>query len=79
MRKTSIYLSDDETERLRRLAASTGKSQAELIREGLRSVLTESDQRPRTFHSLGHGHGGGVRSVGWEADELYRRRLSDGV
>jgi Arc/MetJ-type ribon-helix-helix transcriptional regulator len=39
MRKTTVYLSDDEVEGLRRVAAETGASQSDLIRRGLRAVL----------------------------------------
>jgi len=35
MRKTSVYLSDDDTERLRQLAQREGRSQAEIIRAAL--------------------------------------------
>ena len=36
MRKTSVYLTDDEAEGLRQLAVREGRPQAELIREGVR-------------------------------------------
>ena len=35
MRKTSIYLSDEEAQRLARLARDEGRSQAEILREAL--------------------------------------------
>ena len=35
MKKTSIYLEDADTERLRRLAAREGRSQAEIVRAAL--------------------------------------------
>ena len=78
MRKTSIYLSNEEAEHLRRLAAVTGRSQADLVREGLRAVLAQGGAGLRTFHSLGHGHGGGAAYTGWTSDELYRRRTGGG-
>ena len=78
MRKTSVYLSDDEAEGLRRVAASEGIAQAELIREGVRRVIADADEsRPRTFHSLGKGHGGGRPYERWSSEELYRRRVAD--
>ena len=70
MKKTSVYLTAAETEGLRRLAVREGRSQAELIREGVRRVLGESEA-PRTFHSLGKGRGGGRRAEGWDPDDLY--------
>ncbi len=48
-----MYLNQDEAEGLRRVAAATGRSQAELIREGVRRVVAEAPPRP--FHSLGKG------------------------
>lgn len=70
MRKTSVYLTDEEAESLRRVARATGKSQAELIRDGVRYVIGEA-ATPRRFHSLGKGRGGGAPYTPWNADELY--------
>lgn len=39
--------------RLRRLAAVNGKSQADLIREGVRRVIAEEHPEQRVFLSLG--------------------------
>ena len=72
MRKTSVYLTDDEAEGLRRLAVREGRPQAELIREGVRKVIAEIETQPRTFRSLGAGRGGG-KSATWTSDELYRK------
>lgn len=77
MRKTSVYLTDDEAEGLRRVAAVEGVAQAELIREGVRRVIAASEARPRIFHSLGKGHGGGRPYERWSPDALYRRRVAD--
>ena len=57
MRKTSVYLTDDEAEGLRRVAVREGRPQAELIREGVRRVVAELESKPRVFHSLGKGRG----------------------
>ncbi len=57
MRKTSVYLTDDEAEGLRRVAVREGRPQAELIREGVRHVIAELGSTPRTFRSMGKGHG----------------------
>lgn len=72
MHKTSVYLTSEEVEQLRRTAARTGRSQAQLIREGLRLVTEKERPTPRVFHSLGLGHGGGAPYRGWDADELHR-------
>jgi hypothetical protein len=69
MRKTSVYLDDDESEGLRRIAIRTGRPQAELIREGVRRVIAAMETEPRVFHSMGIGEGPPYES--WSADELY--------
>ena len=81
MRKTSVYLTDDEAEGLRQLAAREGRPQAELIREGVRKVIGEAGDRPRRFRSLGigRGHGGAPAGEGragrWTSDELYDKAM----
>ncbi len=44
MRKTSVYLSDEQTERLALLAREEGRSQAEILRE---AVATYQPKPPR--------------------------------
>lgn len=71
MHKTTVYIDDSQAERLGRLASASGRSQAELIREGLERVLDEAP--PRTFHSMGLGRSGGEARRRWDADGLYRK------
>jgi hypothetical protein len=71
MRKTTVYLNESESEGLRRMTAATGRSQAELIREGVRFVIEQGP--PCTFHSMGRGEGGGEIRPRWRADEVYER------
>jgi Ribbon-helix-helix protein, copG family len=78
MHKTSVYLSSEEVRHLRRAAARTGRSQAELIREGVRLVAVEDGGEPRTFHSLARGHGGGAPYRRWDAEELHRSVMGGG-
>ncbi len=73
MRKTSVYLSDDEATGLHRVAVATGKAQAELIREGVRRVIAEIEAQPRAFRSLGKGRGGGRPYAPWRARDLYKK------
>ena len=75
MRKTSVYLTDDEAEGLRRLAVREGRPQAELIREGVRKVISEIESQPRAFRSLAAGRGGGKKTGHWTSDELYRKAM----
>jgi Arc/MetJ-type ribon-helix-helix transcriptional regulator len=71
MRKTSVYLTQEEAEGLRRLAAREARPQAELIREGIRRVIADAGERPRTFRSLAVGASGGRKPGRWSSDELY--------
>ena len=73
MRKTTVYFNEEEAEGLRRLAATTGESQAELIREGVRQLLRESPER--TFRSMGKGTGGGEPRPRWDPDALREKTL----
>ncbi len=73
MRKTSVYLDNDEAEGLKRVAAATGRAQADLIREGVRKVIAETQPNVRVFKSLGKGRGGGRRVTGWNATSLYKK------
>jgi len=41
MHKTTVYLDDEDVEGLKRLAETTGRSQSELIREGIRRVVQD--------------------------------------
>jgi predicted DNA-binding protein len=75
MRKTSVYLTDDEAEGLRRLAVREGRPQAELIREGVRKVIADIGDQPRTFRSLAAGRAGGNKEAAWTSDELYRKKM----
>ena len=75
MRKTSVYLSQDEAEGLRRAAVREGRPQAELIREGVRRVISDSEADRRDFRSLGKGRGGGRPYEGWSSEALYRRAM----
>jgi hypothetical protein len=77
MRKTSVYLSDEDAEGLRRAAAASERSQAELIREGVRYVSATAGARQRIFHSMGRGHGGGAAYAPPDPDKLYAELMGD--
>ena len=68
-----MSLTDAEAEGLRRVAMATGKSQAELIREGVRHVISTAGGATREFRSLGKGRGGGEPYTPWNPDELYTK------
>jgi Arc/MetJ-type ribon-helix-helix transcriptional regulator len=73
MRKTTVYLNEDEADGLRSLAAATGESQAELIREGVRRLLRGGPERK--FRSMGKGASAGEPRPRWNADELGEKIL----
>ena len=72
MRKTSVYLTDAEAEALKEAAARTGRSQADLIRDGISQVVNQAGIGRRHFHSLGIAHGGAPYEP-WDPDRLYER------
>jgi hypothetical protein len=77
MRKTSVYLSEQEAEQLRLLALRDGRPQAELIREGVRRVIAEGDPERRRYRSLGKGRGGGEPYAPWRPGELYEKSMGE--
>jgi Arc/MetJ-type ribon-helix-helix transcriptional regulator len=72
MKKTSVYLSDEEANDLRQAALVSGRSQADLVREGVRLVIAENTGRQRRFHSLAMGRGDGRAFARWTAKKLQR-------
>ncbi len=75
MRKTSIYLTEEEAGALRRLAARLGRPQAELIRTAIERFIDEAEAGSRRFHSLGLGRGPAYEP--WRAEEVERRALGE--
>ena len=55
MRKTTIYLSELQVQRVRRIAAASGRTQAEVIREAIDKLPADARLMPR---SIGRGRGG---------------------
>lgn len=74
MKKTSVYLTDDEDQALNRAAEATGLARSELIREGIRAVVIAHVARPRAFHSMGRGRSGSPALRRWTSEELYAKR-----
>jgi hypothetical protein len=69
MRKTTIYLDDEEVEAVRRLAHASGASQAEVIRAAIRQAA--ANVPPRRFRSLARGRGHGATTPRWGEAEVY--------
>lgn len=53
MRKTSIYLEDEQADRLARLARAEGRPQAEIVREAI-SCYRPASKRDRNFALAGN-------------------------
>jgi hypothetical protein len=71
MKKTTVYLSEEEAAALRAAARTTGKSQAELIREGVRRVTLGNRRKKRVFHSMGIADSGDP-TLAERVDEILR-------
>jgi predicted transcriptional regulator len=69
MKKTSVYLDDSDLERLRRLAAEEGRSQAELIRAAL-SAYEKARTPARDFALEGAWAGDGSSVADVPEEEL---------
>jgi hypothetical protein len=72
MVKTSVYLDEEDAAQLRAWSRSTGRPQAELVREAIHRALARKPKR--VFHSMGIGRGDPDLPRRWDADELYRRK-----
>ncbi|MGH2915817.1 MAG: ribbon-helix-helix protein, CopG family [Solirubrobacteraceae bacterium] len=72
MVKTTVYLEEQDAAALRRIAAETGRSQAEIIRDAIRRETLAAG--PRRLRSAAAGRGTG-EPVGRRADEIVRAEL----
>jgi hypothetical protein len=72
MVKTTVYLDEGDAAALRRIAAETGRSQADIIREAIRSTTRASS--PRRLRSVAAGRGSG-EAVARQADDIVRGEL----
>jgi len=72
MVKTTVYLDERDAAALRRMAAESGRSQAEIVRAAISKETRAA--APRRLRSAGVARGSG-ESVGRNADEILRREL----
>lgn len=70
MIKTSVYLTDEERERLAQLARDTGKSQSEIIREAI-ARYEPVPRPPRHFALFNSGRGPGGSVADGSDEELF--------
>ena len=71
MRKTSVYLSEEDLARLARLARARGRSRAEVIPEG-RAALERAEEPGRSFELAGVVSGDGTDISSIPEEELLR-------
>jgi predicted transcriptional regulator len=63
MKKTSVYLRDDEVARLARFAQVERISQAEVIRRAIARYVPEAEARVFTVKGAGEGDGSAVATL----------------
>ncbi len=78
MHKTSVYLTPQESQDLRVAAARSGRSQSELIREGVRLVTSGPARSGRTFQGMAKGRDGSPGSAR-TGREIVERTLGRGT
>ena len=78
MRKTSVYLSDEESERLARLAEEEGTSQAEIIRLAIAEYRSSRPPK-RRFSMAGSARGDGSSAADIPEEEYLRGFGQDSV
>ena len=69
MRKTSVYLDDEQAERLARLARQEGRPQAEILREAV-AMYQPKPSEDRNFALAGSGRGDGSSIADVPEEEL---------
>jgi hypothetical protein len=72
MKKTSVYLSDEDRERLREIAEREGRSQASVLRE---AIAAYGDRRPDELTTIpGVAYPPGLTTI-WKEDEFGTFRI----
>lgn len=75
MRKTTVYLSEEAGDALRRLSLASGRPQAELVRDAVETYV--ADRLPkRVFRMAGAGRSGRARSIADDEEKLLLEGLS---
>lgn len=77
MRKTTVYLSEEQKQRIRRIARTSGMTDAEVIRAAVDRYTEESAPKPIWPRSAGFGRSGRIGSAHidtWLDEEWQRDR-----
>lgn len=78
MKKTSVYLTDDEVEILRRLAEREGKSQAMVLREAIVAYDAEREAIPDRHFAIFAVEGSGASTDGRSVADMTDEELLAG-
>jgi Arc/MetJ-type ribon-helix-helix transcriptional regulator len=63
MRKTSVYLSEEQAARVKRLAQAEGRSEADLIRRAIEAYPETRPQRTILCYAVADGPGDSVADI----------------
>ncbi|MGI8608028.1 MAG: ribbon-helix-helix protein, CopG family [Candidatus Dormibacteria bacterium] len=63
MKKTSLYLHETDVQRLRRLAAAEGRSQADIVRSAIATYEAASTARSFALDGVWTGDGSSVADI----------------
>jgi len=75
MKKTMVYLEDEQLLLLKRMAASSKKRMSEIIREALSSYLIEKKEKPDYFSFIGIAEGPKNGRTSEQTEEVLRKLL----
>ncbi len=75
MRKTMIYLEDEQFLLLKRATASTNKKMSEIIREALSRYLKKGSKNPDYFSFVGIARGPKGGRISEKAEDVLREAL----
>ncbi|MGH2546898.1 MAG: ribbon-helix-helix protein, CopG family [Actinomycetota bacterium] len=63
MRKTSVYLTDEQAARLKRLAAAEGRPEAEILRDAIERYPEPQRRRKILCFAVGDGPGDAIEQI----------------
>ncbi|HYZ11557.1 MAG TPA: ribbon-helix-helix protein, CopG family [Actinomycetota bacterium] len=67
MRKTSVYLTEEQAARLKRLAAAEGRPEAEILREAIERYPEPERRRKILCYAVADGPGDAIEHLSEEA------------
>jgi hypothetical protein len=84
MKKTSVYLTQDQVDRLKRIARAEQRSEAEVVRAAIDSYPEPASKRRILAYKVGRGPGGSIADIpeeeylkGFGEDSLGGERIGE--